>query len=504
MRTIAMDNRPGGTAEAIAYQVSAALLAADPSGRIIFTNPAAERLWGYAAGGMLGLPFTALVASAPSLDFDRLGRQSCAAQTEVLVEAEGLRRDGSSFPLELRVVHAEGRVIVAAQDVTQRRAVERQLWRAVETAEGNARAKSQMLATLSHEIRNPLGAVLGWVEILGYTQLDADQRRLCQAIERNSNALITLLNDILDYSKGEAHKIALEKAPFDLESLLAEVTELFGESAAKKELDLDCRVDPRLPRTVCGDALRLRQILINLVANAVKFTERGSVRMRVSRGETADTFRFEVADTGIGVAAEAQGHIFEAFSQGSADTSRRYGGSGLGLAICRQLVELMGGQIGFDSGAGRGSTFWFTVPLSQPDRAVATAPAPRPARLRVLIAEDNPANRIVAVGLVEKLGHDAVTVDTGSEAVAAVLRDRYDVILMDIWMPEMDGLAAARRIEETCPAESRPRIIAVTADATTETRTRCALVGMVDYVTKPLSLERLRHALEHAVSTTAH
>lgn len=496
--TIAMENRPAETAEAIASHVSSPLLAAGPSGRVVFSNRAAERVWGYSEGGMMGVSFNALVANAKEYDLCTTTPAHRSCDDIFVVEAEGVRRDGETFPLELQIAHADDLVIVAARDITQRRRAEMELWHAVEVANANARAKSDLLATLSHEIRTPMGAVLGWIEVLRDTDLDGDQRRLCEAIDRNSNALMTLLNDILDYAKGEAHKIRLEPAAFDLPALLAEVGELFAESAARKEIGFDLRIDQRLPTVIEGDPRRLRQVLINLVANAIKFTGEGRVMVRVGT-EDGRQCRFEISDTGIGVPEEARSKLFQAFTQAS---SSAYGGSGLGLAICRQLVELMNGEIGFESRTGQGSTFWFTLPLVARPQTPPTETLPK--RLRVLIAEDNLANRVVAEGLLEKLGHEAISVNNGVEAIDAIERERFHVVLMDIWMPEMDGLAATRRIAELYPPGKRPRIIALTADATPETRTRCALAGMIDYVTKPLDLERLRYALGRAAAQLPH
>jgi len=322
-----------------------------------------------------------------------------------------------------------------------------------EAAEAASRAKSQFLANMSHEIRTPINGIVGMAELLAATRLDDRQRRYLDTVHRSAESLIEIVNDVLDLSKVEAGRAELNPVDFDLGTTVSDVVELMRARAHGKGLWLESAIAVDLPRHFCGDPAVLRRILTNLVGNAIKFTERGGVRIEVTRVQSdfATHVRFAVADTGIGLTPEQTGRVFDAFTQGDASHARKYGGTGLGLAICRELVELMDGKIGVTSEPGQGSTFWFTARL---DPALARAPVASsaaseplsPLAGHILLVEDNELNCEVARGMLEALGLQVSLATTGAEAVRAVAQDRFDLVLMDCQMPELDGFQATRRI----------------------------------------------------------
>lgn len=376
------------------------------------------------------------------------------------------------------------------------------------------RLKSDFLATMSHEIRTPMNGVLGMCELLQRTNLDARQRHLSDTVLRSARSLLGMLNDILDFSKIESGKLQLEVAAFSPAEVLNNVTAPFIAAAQAKGVDFNTHIEASVPALAIGDALRLRQILNNLLANAVKFTAQGAVGVTCAVAHSDNQrveLRFTVTDTGIGIAPEVQAHIFDAFTQAEPNTSRRYGGTGLGLAIVRRLVELMGGQLGVKSAMGHGASFWFTVRLERCDAVpgmlpglgadMATAPrfsaAHAPA---VLLAEDNAINREVLTEMLEVMGCQVTAVENGAQAVAAGAGRSFDAILMDCQMPLLDGHAATAELRalERTTGQRRTFIIALTADATVENRQRCFEAGMDTVVTKPVSQARLRDLILQA------
>jgi signal transduction histidine kinase/ligand-binding sensor domain-containing protein/DNA-binding response OmpR family regulator len=379
-------------------------------------------------------------------------------------------------------------------------------------AEDATRQKSEFLANMSHEMRTPLAGVIGMLRFaLKDARLQEKTREQIARGQANAQSLLTIINDLLDFSKIEAGKLSIEQIDFALGATLENVGALFEEQAAAHSIGFSIELDARLPPYVVGDPTRLRQVLVNLVGNAFKFTQAGAVRVRVeplASGQGAPhLIRFAVSDSGIGIAPDALGRLFQKFEQADSTTTRRYGGTGLGLAICRQLVELMGGQITVDSTPGVGSTFSVVLPLADgvaPPEVVASAPAPHDVRLHVLCAEDFPTNQIIIRMMLEELGHQVDIADNGVLALAACASTRYDLILMDGRMPEMDGATCARLIRAGgapgAPVQdSGVMIVALTANASEEDRSRYLDSGMDDFLTKPIDEAALYAQLCRAI-----
>ena len=405
-------------------------------------------------------------------------------------------------------VHSEGRVadrhgkgaplrmVGTNRDITQHVQAEQDLREARDAADAASKAKSQFLATMSHEIRTPLNGIIGMTKLLLDEPLPPQVRHHADLIDRSAHSLLALVDDILDVSKIEAGQMEIERVAFDLHELLDDLANLYRLRATEKSLLFRVRRDPSVPQLVEADPTRLRQVLVNLLGNALKFTSSGWIGMDVQaqQSDTGWVLEFAVVDTGIGIPAEVQPELFTRFMQADSSTSRRFGGSGLGLSIVRQLVELMGGTVAVRSVPGKGSRFTVTLPVLAALEAPAYSvwqdlPAPSE-HTRVLIAEDNTTNQVVAFGMLRKLGYDDVSiVNDGVEAYQAALAERFDVILMDCQMPEMDGYEATRRLRA---AGCTSAIVAMTANAIQGDRERCLEAGMNDYLSKPIDLRVLR------------
>jgi len=470
---------------------------------ILNVNRRACELYGFSREEFLGMSLADVSENVAR------GRDHIAKTLEqsffYVFETTQFRRDGSRIFLEVNasLIEYEGRPAILSinRDVTERRKAE-ELRLAKDAAEQADRAKSRFLANMSHEIRTPMAGVLGLVDLLLKTDLSSPQRDYVTLVQSSATSLLRLIDDILDFSKIEAGRLLLERVPFDLPATLREIVELLRFRASAQGTELGVDFGPGVPQWVWGDPGRLRQVLTNLVGNAVKFTEDGQVWIEV--WPLADgRLRFEITDTGIGIPKEAQERLFELFSQADSSTSRRYGGSGLGLAISQRIVQQMEGEIGCESEPGEGSTFWFHLrfepaspPLSLPLPGDDTVPRRRGRQRLILVAEDNVVNQLVVTQHLAALGYEVLAVNNGREALQALERTPVDLVLMDCQMPELDGYEATRRIRLGAGESRKVPIVALTAHAMKEELERCLEVGMNDYITKPFRKEALQQKLE--------
>jgi PAS domain S-box-containing protein len=484
-------------------------------------NPKFAQMFGWPVDELLGQPGE--VTSVDAAAYEELGGligPRLARGEAVEFERTMRRRDNSTFICRIlaRPIDpshpAKGATIWIAEDVTEQRAVAQALARARDEAEAASRAKSAFLANTSHEIRTPLNGLVGLARLARQPGLDEQRRgQYLAQIDDSARALAGVISDILDLSKIEAGKLQLEQSEFDLHALLESIEHGYAALAEARALALTMHVDGTVPRRVRGDALRVRQILSNFLSNALKFTEAGSVRVRV-HAAAGERIRFEVEDTGPGIPQAVQARLFMPFTQADDSTTRRYGGTGLGLSICRELAHLMGGEVGLSSQPGRGSRFWAELPLPAGDEVAphsafaALEPQSSPlVGLSLLIVEDNPVNMMIAVALLEQWGVEVTEASNGAQAVALVCERAdalrpFDLVLMDVQMPVQGGHDATRLLRQRFDADQLP-IIALTAAALTSERDDALTAGMNDFLTKPIDAQRLHDTLLRWAGTPA-
>ena len=475
-------------------------------GRIRYISPSIEAATGVAAEELVGRPVTNLILAedVPAL----AERFRAMVKTPAGTPIEGFRYRGAANPGDQRWFEArtslirdeDGRVVEfqdVVRDITATKALEDQLIAARDVAEAGARTKSEFLANMSHELRTPLTSVIGFSGMLqGSRNLPEAERRYADRIATASEALLSVINDILDYSKLEAEAVDLDPQAFDPRAMVEGAVAIVETQCQAKGLMLETVIDADLPGALMGDEGRLRQVTLNFLSNAVKFTTSGTIRLDVTTA--GDRLRLAVTDSGIGIAPNKIDTLFDRFTQADASTTRVYGGTGLGLAISQRLIEMMGGEIGADSRPGEGSTFWFEVPMHEAVAGVEAAGADDlvvDAGLKILMADDAAANRELVTAILGGLGLALETVCNGAEAVEAARTGAYDLILMDVHMPVMDGLDATRAIRAMGGATGRTPIIALTANIQPEQVLRCGEAGMDGHVGKPIQISELLAAL---------
>jgi len=539
-----------------------AIFIIDMEGRFIDANPAACKLFGYHRDEINNVTGKDLIDPDHLQHFEDF-KQQVTTEGRFQAELVNIRKDGSRFHAEFKgapfIYRGSLHLLGIMRDISDRKEAETNLRSAkedaekanLELAESNEKlnlaveeahkmaaaaetankAKSEFLANMSHEIRTPMNAIMGMNELLLNTDLDSEQRDFANTVRISADALLQIINDILDFSKIEAGKLDIDILDINVRTIVEDVLEMFSPKIQEKNLSCSCVIDPKIPPFLRGDPGRLRQILINLTNNAVKFTREGKISIMVSLEQETDTHarvRFSVTDTGIGIPREQRGRLFKPFTQVDSSTTRKYGGTGLGLAISKRLVEMLGGKIDFESSEGEGTTFWFSLDLEKlaagesPPEISDLKASNEPSRFenagggstdaipenknqksaRILIAEDNVANQKVIKRILQKLGYHADVVADGREVVKTLKTTPYDLVLMDIQMPELNGLEATaviRQMEKK--SGTHLPIIAVTAHALHGERERCLAAGMDGYLSKPIKIKSLNEAIqEHLTS----
>jgi signal transduction histidine kinase/ActR/RegA family two-component response regulator len=493
------------------------VLETDTAGKILYANPTAQQL----------LAIDDLPTNAHHLlDFFTLHQtdqtiiENPDQLSNLLSQSQGFRDDNAlvchhsasklavSFALSpIKQDNLVSGYVITFRDMSLQKAAEEELRNAKQLAEDAAETKANFLATMSHEIRTPLNGVIGIATLLADTDLDAMQLDYVSTLRRSAEVLLSLINDILDFSKMDAGKLTLESIPFAPTALIHDLHSMFQSQFEQKKLKASYHLDDKLPTCLLGDEHRLRQVLINLVGNALKFTEKGEVNVSVKLVGVLGNqcrVRFSVQDTGIGISATAQARLFEAFTQADGSTTRQFGGTGLGLSISKKIIELMHGKLQLASTLGEGSRFFFDImltktdsPISIPSHATVNTPVSVEGK-KLLLVEDNKINQLVAGKLLEKFGYAYDIAENGIEAVDKASSNHYDAILMDCQMPVLDGFEATKRIRQSEQAKSaHTPIIGLTANALEGDREKCLACGMDDFTTKPIKLEELASKLNY-------
>lgn len=500
------------------------VLETDTAGKILYANPTAQQL----------LAIDDLPTNAHHLlDFFTLHQtdqtiiENPDQLSNLLSQSQGFRDDNAlvchhsasklavSFALSpIKQDNLVSGYVITFRDMSLQKAAEEELRNAKQLAEDAAETKANFLATMSHEIRTPLNGVIGIATLLADTDLDATQLDYVSTLRRSAEVLLSLINDILDFSKMDAGKLTLESIPFAPTALIHDLHSMFQSQFEQKQLKASYHLDDKLPTWLLGDEHRLRQVLINLVGNALKFTEKGEVNVSVKLVGVLGNqcrVRFSVQDTGIGISATAQARLFEAFTQADGSTTRQFGGTGLGLSISKKIIELMHGKLQLASTLGEGSRFFFDImltktdsPISIPSHATVNTPVSVEGK-KLLLVEDNKINQLVAGKLLEKFGYAYDIAENGIEAVDKASSNHYDAILMDCQMPVLDGFEATKRIRQSEQAKSvHTPIIGLTANALEGDREKCLACGMDDFTTKPIKLEELASKLNYWCQAKTH
>ncbi|SCA57219.1 putative Histidine kinase [Candidatus Terasakiella magnetica] len=499
-----------------------AMLVVDTTGSVTKANQEALNFFGYSLEELIGKKVEDLMPEryrhAHIGQRDKVYRShQDGAYDRPPMEMKGLTKEGQevNVAIKLNMAEIEGvkSSLLSLRDITPEVQLRQHLEEAKLKAEIANEAKSRFLATMSHEIRTPMNGVIGMTDLLLESKLDEEQLHYAQTIRSSGEMLISLINDILDLSKLESDKVVLENLTFDLHELVESSYEIMAAAARYANVTLSIEYDEKAHLSVCGDPTRIRQILLNLIGNAIKFAKDETVSIRVSTLEEQDTstlIRFEVVDTGIGISPDALPSLFETFTQADGSMSRRYGGAGLGLSICKGLVEKMGGVIQAESQLGKGSRFWFDIPLqkAQDDEAIIEL-KPKQAnkekgsterQLNLLVVEDNLINQKVVVGILSKYGHNITIANNGQEALEQVSTQPFDLILMDLQMPVMTGLEATMQLKAMDKPICDIPIIALTANAYQQDINNCLEAGMLDFIAKPFTAESLLNTIDQHIA----
>lgn len=504
--------------EIILGSLSEGVCQLDKDGRILYANKSACRLFDKTNASILGKPYEEIFYPMEK-NFDRefcpinfvlTEGQISHVKTDTFSEEDSKK----GFLVEFMCVpiKSEGEfngAVLSFQDITERREAEIAVSEARDAALDAARTKAEFLANMSHEIRTPLSGIIGTAELLLESDLDEQQRKYAETLSKSGNLLTHIVNDILDFSKNEAGKLERERIEIDLRQLATEMSDLFTPLAEKKNISIKLKIDESIKKPHLGDLKSVRQVLSNFLSNAIKFTDDGDVVLEVkllSKDGESDRIKVSVADSGIGIDEKSQKRLFQPFTQADSSTTRKFGGTGLGLAICKQLVEALDGEIGFESEFEKGSKFWFECSFKRSkegfiERRKVKRLEPtekqvkNPEGLRVLIVEDNPTNLSVALEMFQILGIDARGANDGTEAVNEVSKDKFDLVLMDLHLPDIDGFEAAKSILEKNTPANNPKIVAFTASVEANEREKCYSAGMVDILTKPYTKQDILNVL---------